>query len=91
VTWTEIPEVSAVNESFHLTLRDQAHAAIVTMITTGRQVPVALEDTATVLRADLSKASLRYGVQPGEWQATTGLPTARLDVLVIVEARHRDH
>jgi hypothetical protein len=74
------------------TLRDEARAAVATVITvTGRLIPVALEESAVELLADLWAAGLRYGVQPSDWQATTSLPTDCLDVLTLVEARRRDH
>jgi hypothetical protein len=74
-----------VDESSHPTMLDHAHAAIVTV--TGRQIPVPLEGSASALLTALWAAGLRFGVQPGDWQATTSLPTACLDALIIVERR----
>jgi hypothetical protein len=67
---------------------DAARAAIVTtIIATGRQIPVPLENTATQLLEDLWTAGLRYDVQPADWRVTTSLPTDCLDVLILVERR----
>jgi hypothetical protein len=74
------------------TLRDQAHAAIVTVITaSGRRIPVALEDTAVELLSELWTADLTHGVEPQDWQAACSLPTACLDVQTLVEARRRNN
>jgi hypothetical protein len=74
------------------TLHDDAHTAILTMVTiNGRQVPAVLEETAGDLLADLWEAGLRHGVQPGDWRAVAALPTTCIDVLVLAEARRRDH
>jgi hypothetical protein len=72
------------------TLHDEAHTAILTMVTiNGRQMPAVLEETAGDLLADLWAAGLRHGVTPEDWRQTTSLPTACLDALTLVERRHR--
>jgi hypothetical protein len=69
-------------------LRDEARAAVVTVVTlTGRQVPAAVEEAAVQLLVDVWTAGLTHGVQPQDWQATTSLPTACLDALTLVERR----
>jgi hypothetical protein len=74
------------------TLRDQARAAITTiLVTTGRQIPARVEPVATLLLVDEWTAGLVHGVQPQDWQAVSSLPTACLDAVVLVEARRRDN
>jgi hypothetical protein len=54
-------------------LRDQARAAITTLIvTTCRQVPARVEAGATLLLVDVWTAGLVHGVQPEDWRADSG-------------------
>jgi hypothetical protein len=50
-------------------LRDQARAAIITIITvTGRQIPARVEAAAVLLLVDVWTARLTHGVEPADWQ-----------------------
>lgn len=71
------------------TLLKEAHADVTTaLVIDGRQVPEALAHQAAVLLADLWATSLRHGVGPEDWAATSArLPKVCVDVVVAVRRR----